>query len=108
MSEKEIKTKKELLEVLKKIPIKNTEQKKAIACSLIGHSSIQTACWGYYNCGRCGQQLGDRVGSTYDTRDIVVIGHNCPTCRKNYKKCTWKDKYLVPNPFTKKKRVTKK
>ncbi len=99
---KEIKTKKELLEVLEKIPMRDEEHKKKIICSLIGCSRISTTCFGYRNCARCGTQLGDNVGSMdYGATEAVVVGHNCKTCRKNYKKCTWKDKFLVENPFKK-------
>lgn len=100
MKTKEIKTLKELKAVLSKIPIKNEDHRKTIICSLIGHSKICTYCFGYRNCGRCGDQLGDNLGSVdYGNKTSVIIDHNCKTCKANYKKCTWKDKYLVPNPF---------
>ena len=100
---KEIKTEKELKEILKKIPYKDDEQRNRIVCSLIGHSRISTVCWGYRYCGRCGEQLGDSLGGAdYGKPEAVIMGHNCKTCRKNYKKCTWKDKLFVKNPFTKK------
>ncbi len=73
--------------------------KRQVVCSLIGHSRIQTVCFGYYHCGRCGQQLGDGLGGMYDDADVVVVGHNCPTCRKNYATLRWQDKYLAPEPF---------
>lgn len=102
MKIKEIRTKKELLKILKKIPIRDNEHRKKIICSLIGHSRICTICWGYRDCGRCGETLGDNLVSIdLGRKYCVVIGHNCNVCRKNYKKCTWKDKYLVPNPFKK-------
>lgn len=105
----EIRTEKQLLEVLKTIPYKNEEHKKRIVCSLIGHSRICTTCWGYRNCGRCGDQLGDNLGSMdYGRETCVVIGHNCKICRKNYKKCTWKDKFLVDNPFKRERGDRKK
>jgi len=105
MKKQEIKTKKELLEILKKIPIRDNDHKKQIICSLIGHSLICTTCFGYRYCGRCGSQLGDNLASMdFGRESAVIIGHNCETCRKNYKKCTWKDKYLVKNPFTKEKK----
>ena len=72
---------------------------KAIICVLIGHSKIQSYCMGYFSCGRCRQQLGDSVGSTYCAKNVVIINHNCKTCRRNYKKLTWKDKLFVPDPF---------
>jgi len=105
MEKQEIKTKKQLMEVMKKIPIKDKEQRNNIICSLIGHSRICTTCIGYRYCGRCGDQLGDSLGSMdFGNKSAVLIGHNCPTCRKNYKKCTWKDKLYVKNPFTKGKK----
>lgn len=102
----EIKTEKELLEVLEKIPYVDDEQRNSIACSLIGHSLIQETCFGYYSCGRCGAQLGDSLGSIYlMAPDVVVIGHNCPTCKANYKRLSWKDKVFVKNPLYKNKAI---
>lgn len=101
---KEIKSAKELREVLKKIPYENSVHRNKIVCSLIGHSRISTICFGYRNCARCGEQLGDNLGSIDYARDkAVIVNHNCKICRKNYKECTWKDKIYTPNPFTKKK-----
>lgn len=97
---KEIKNKKELLEALKRLPLKNKGHRNSVICSLIGHSRISTTCFGYRNCGRCGDQLGDSLGSVdYGAKKAVVIGHNCTECRENYKTCDWKDKLYVPNPF---------
>ena len=104
MKEKEIKTKEELLKILAKIPIRNKSQRNNLICSLIGHSKICTTFFGYRYCGRCGEQLGDSLGSVdFGAKEAVIIGHNCPTCRENYKKCDWKDKLYVKYPFTKKK-----
>ncbi len=100
---KEIKTKKELLEVLGKIPIKNKDQRNVLVCGLIGHSKICTTCFGYRYCGRCGDQRGDSLGSVdFGMKEAVIIDHSCKECKKNYKNCTWKDKLYVKNPFTKK------
>lgn len=97
-----MKNKKELLEVLKKIHIENTKQRNKIVCALIGHSKICTACFGYRYCGRCSTQLGDSLGSIDSgVEEAVIIEHNCKACKENYKKCTWKDKIYVKNPFTK-------
>lgn len=74
---------------------------KKIFCVLFGHSRIQESCIGYISCARCGEQLGDVLGGCYDTSKSVIIGHNCDTCKSNYKKLTWKDKFLTPNPFKK-------
>ena len=76
------------------------EQRKSIVCSLVGHSRIQSACFGYYYCGRCGDQVGDALGGAYDARDVVIVGHDCSVCRDNYEKLDWKHTYLCADPFT--------
>mgnify|MGYP001558843726 FL=1 len=101
---KEIKSEGELREILKKIPYRDNEHRNTIVCSLIGHSLISTFCFGYRNCGRCGALLGDSLGGAdYGKLEAVLIGHKCEKCRENYKKCSWKDKLFVKNPFTKEK-----
>jgi len=96
-----INTEKELLEILQPMSFDDKDHQKKIICALIGHSKICTTCWGYRYCGRCTAQLGDSLGSVdYGIGKAVIIGHDCDVCKENYKKCTWKDKYLVPNPFT--------
>ena len=93
-------TKEELLEKLKVIKPKNKEQRNELVCASIGHSLIMENCLGYHHCGRCGTQLGDTLGSIFPTAKIaVIIGHKCSTCKKNYKKLTWRDKLYCPNPF---------
>jgi hypothetical protein len=99
---KEITSKTQLLKILKGIPIKDDTQRNSIVCSLIGHSWICTAFFGYRYCGRCGDQLGDSLASIDPgvTR-AVIVGHNCKVCRTNYKNCTWRDKLYAPDPFKK-------
>lgn len=76
------------------------DQRNSIICSLIGHSRIQDHFFGYYNCSRCDKQLGDALGGIYTgATEAVVRGHNCKTCRANFKKCTWQDKLYVRDPF---------
>jgi hypothetical protein len=100
-----INTKKQLLEVLEKIPFRDEEHKKQIVCSLIGCSTISTTCFGYRYCARCGRQLGDSLGSIDSgIKEAVIVEHNCPECVANYKKCNWKDKFLSPS----KKEIFKK
>jgi len=74
---------------------------KKVFCALFGHTKIQSQFFGYWYCGRCGEQLGDSLGGVYSAEDVVIIGHNCETCRKNHKKLKWHEKILVPNPFKK-------
>jgi len=91
--------KKELIEKLKALDLKDEKIVKKVTCSLIGHSNIQTTYFGYHYCGRCNDQVGDSLGSIYSNDKQVIIGHNCKTCYSNYKKLTWKDKFKVQNPF---------
>jgi hypothetical protein len=77
----------------------------ATVCSLIGHSRIVSACFGYIYCGRCEAQVADKLGGPgyQHAESCVQIGHNCKTCRANFNKMGWLDKWLVPDPFKKKK-----
>lgn len=91
----------ELLAKLEGLGPLSDDQRNRVVCALIGHSRIQNLCFGYYSCGRCGAQVGDSWGSVYPEADnVVIIGHNCDTCRKNYEQCTWKDTLFVPDPFS--------
>jgi ribosomal protein L37AE/L43A len=93
-----------LKEVKERIKGLDDKTAKHIVCALVGHSKIQNFCFGYYTCARCGAQVGDNLGSIYPGADTaVVVGHNCSICRKNFKKCTWKDTFLSPTPFEEKK-----
>jgi hypothetical protein len=58
------------------------EQKLKIYCIKHGHARFITKCWGYVNCGRCGELLGDQLASCYDTTNLLVVGHKCKTCTK--------------------------
>lgn len=87
-------------EVLQVIQGRDEETQKKLVCALVGHSKIQTTCFGYYYCSRCGDQVGDSLGSVYfNAPNVVIVGHDCDICRANYNKCDWKDKLLSPDPF---------
>lgn len=93
-------TKKELMRKLKLLEPESDEQRNSIICSLIGHSKIQTTCFGYFYCARCGDQLGDTLGGVYpDAESNVIVGHGCKQCKENYEKLTWRDKLYCPDPF---------
>ena len=77
------------------------ERIKGIVCSLIGHSNIITSCFGYIHCARCDAHIGDSLGGFYRNENAVIVGHNCETCRMNYEKMGWEDKFLCPDPFAK-------
>ena len=87
-------------EVMKRIDGLDAETAARTICALVGHSRIQTQCFGYYNCARCDAQVGDSLGSVYPGAETaVIVGHNCEKCRANAKALTWKDKLRSPDPF---------
>lgn len=94
-------TKKELLKKLKLLDLENEKQIKEVVCSLIGHSNIETTCFGYHYCGRCDAQVGDTLGGAYENSKQVLVGHlqNCATCTENYRKLSWRDKFMAPDPL---------
>lgn len=93
-------SKKQLLAKIKALGQISDEQRNSIVCALIGHSRIQTLCFGYYSCGRCGDQVGDTLASVYPGAETaVVVGHNCKVCRKNAEMPTWRDRLFAPDPF---------
>ena len=78
---------------MKKKP--SLEQRKEIYCVMHGHSKIVSACFGYISCERCGSQIGDALGSVFDTTEHVIVGHNCAKCRENFKKLKKGDKVHI-------------
>lgn len=90
-------------EVLKRIKGLSGAQRRSVVCSLVGHSRIVTAFFGYINCARCGEQIADKLGGAgfAEAPNCVQVGHNCAICRKNFRRMGWKDKLLTTNPFKK-------
>ena len=75
---------------------------KPVICALVGHSRIQTYCFGYFNCSRCDAQVGDSLASSYpQAKEVVVVGHDCAQCRTNEKTLTWRDRWMAAEPFPK-------
>ena len=72
---------------------------KRVVCALVGHSRIQIPDFRYFYCARCEAYVGDNVGSSYDLMEVVIVDHDCPTCRANYETLTWHDTFLTPDPF---------
>lgn len=72
-----------------------------VICVLIGHSRIVNSCFGYVYCGRCKIQIADELAGAglANAIDTVRVGHNCETCRANYAKMNWRDKFMVSYPF---------
>jgi hypothetical protein len=86
--------------VKKRIAGLPAEQAKSVVCALVGHSMIQTHCFGYFNCARCGERVGDSLGSIYPGAEkAVIVGHNCKTCRDNFSALDWRSKFMTPDPF---------
>lgn len=99
LSEEKILTKAEVLARTKGLP---KDRARSVVCALLGHSRVQSTCFGYYNCCRCDAQIGDSLASIYpEAAQAVVLDHNCTTCRKNAKMLTWRDLLLLPSAVTK-------
>lgn len=95
-------TKKALLEKLKLLDLQDEGTKKDVVCALVGHSDIIDVCFGEVTCGRCGEIVGDTLMGMYSLKEKVIMGHDCKVCRKNFKKLTWRDKFMAPDPFAEK------
>jgi len=64
-------------------------QRARIYCVKHGHAKYVTMCFGYVHCGRCGEQIGDRLGGVFDLTGYAVIGHTkkpCAQCAEVIKK----------------------
>jgi len=95
----------ELAQVLRAIPkrLMTKELRTQLVCALVGHSKIITMCFGYMNCSRCGEQVGDTLGGASSAKGYVVVGHACKECKATYKQLSWQDKLYAADPFPKKK-----
>lgn len=90
----------ELKEKIKGLEPLTDDQRNDIICALIGHSAIETYCFGYVNCARCGCQTGDTLGGIPHNIKVMV-GHNCENCENEFNKLGWEHKLLVRNPMFK-------
>lgn len=75
------------------------DKARAVVCALIGHSRIVHTCMGYIYCARCEAQIGDSLGGASNTKDNVIVGHDCEVCRENFKGFDWRDTFMTPDPF---------
>lgn len=73
-----------------------TQQQKAqIYCVKHGHADYIWNCFGYVQCGRCGEQIGDRLGGVYDTTEKMWVNHKCKVCNEIKKKLSPMDKKIL-------------
>lgn len=77
-------------------------KKRRIFCATHGHSRLRDFFFGYHYCARCGDTLGDSLGSMYSDSEAVFIHHmylwtaegkraNGCTCPENAKNLRRKD-----------------
>lgn len=97
----EINTEQEFMKKLASLGELDEDTRNHVVCSLLGHSKIHKFFFGTYYCSRCGDRLGSTLEGIYPTQDVVVIDHDCPTCRDNYDKLDWRNKIFTPDPFAK-------
>lgn len=87
-------------EVMRRVDGLSDDERASVVCALVGHSRIQTHCFGYYYCGRCGAQVGDTLAGVYpEALEAVIVGHKCERCVDNAKTLTWRDRLYAPDPF---------
>ena len=69
-------------------------QKAKIYCVKHGHANYITSCFGYVHCGRCGEQIGDRLGGSFpmDRTASIACNGSCKVCDPIYKKLSKLDK----------------
>jgi hypothetical protein len=84
-----------LKEVKERIKGLDEEQAASVVCALVGQVT----------CARCGEIMGEVLLGSYDGKDTVVVGHDCPACHSNYEKMGWRDKFMAPYPFKVKEEV---
>ena len=58
------------------------KQKMRIYCVKHSHANYIFMCFGYVHCGRCEEQIGDRLAGIFDTTNYMVLGHKCKICNK--------------------------
>lgn len=55
------------------------EQKARIYCIKHGHADYAFQFWGYVYCGRCGEQIGDKLGGVFMGAEKTAMIH----CKDN-------------------------
>ena len=71
------------------------EQEAEIYCVKHGHADYICNFFGQVHCGRCSNQIGDRLGGVFDTTDKIFVNHKCDTCDKLKKKLSPLDKKIL-------------
>lgn len=70
-------------------------QQAQIYCIKNGHARYVSNCFGYVHCGRCSEQIGDRLAGVFDMKDMISVGHKCKVCNKLRKKLSVLDKKIL-------------
>lgn len=55
-------------------------QLRTMLCAVLGHPPVVTTFFGYINCARCGEQVGDSLGGANTAKNRMVVGHKCEMC----------------------------
>ena len=71
------------------------EQEAQIYCVKHGHANYVWSFFGYVHCGRCSQQIGDQLAGVFDTRGMIVPGHDCEVCNTLKKTLSPLDKKIL-------------
>jgi hypothetical protein len=74
------------------------EKFKRVLCAIFRHSNVVECGFGYIYCARCREQLGDKLGSAYHNPLAVDVCCDDQTCRDNWAKATWVDRFMARPP----------
>ena len=91
------------------------EHKARIYCAKYRHAKFFHQFWGYVHCGRCGEQIGDKLGGVFygasEMASPQCKDSPCEHCDPIIKKLSKKDKILFDrrknNPLWNTERVLK-
>jgi hypothetical protein len=56
------------------------ESVRKMLCLMVGHPPVVEVCFGYQNCARCGEQVGDMLGGPSTLAGKRVVGHDDAEC----------------------------
>lgn len=72
-------------------------QRARIYCVKHGHAHYVHTFFGYVYCGRCGEQIGDRLGGIYSLESTLVVGHkkDCEVCQRVEESLNTMDKIIL-------------
>lgn len=69
---------------------------RRVFCALFGHARVYDSFMGYHDCARCGQRVGDSLGSIFV--DHGSVSCDCSICESNWPKLRWRERAFCKQP----------